>query len=253
MIHIKSAIRQTAENTLWIIILTALFSAFFVLLILLHWDSWAQFYGARLCMADGFVLLQSKRFFPFVFMPLYLLLTSFAVRNDFSPIYILRHRKRDSVYMIQIIKLCFFTVLYVVFLQIAVGILSALLFPDTMNWELRNSLFYFITVQTAAYPFWQVVLYTSTILAVLLQTVGLVFVLIRWVTGSMVYSWLAEIILCIAYCRQKSDSLWNIYGVEHTVWIGQSTLLFHIVIAFALCILLLLVGLYIVRKKDFIQ
>lgn len=253
MTHIKSTIRQTVRNTLWIIILTALFSVLFVLPILLHWESWAQFYGIHLCVADGFILLQSKRFFPFVFIPLYLLLISFAVRNDFSPIYILRHCKRDSVYIMQVIKLCFFTVVYVIFLQVAVGIVSAILFSDTINWDLRNSLFYFVTVQTAVYPLWHVILYTSALLAVFLQTAGLVFILIRWVSGSMVHAWLAEIILCVAFGRLKSDSAWNIYGVEHTVWTDKSALLFHIVTACVLCMLLLLVGLYIVRKKDFIQ
>ncbi len=253
MTHIKSAVSRVIRDNLWVIFVTALLSAVSIFIILLHWKNWAQFYGISLCVADGFVLFQSKRFFSLVFIPLYLFLVSFAVRNDFSQQYIFRQSKRRCVYGIQVVKIFFFTILYVFFAQTLVGVVSNLLFLDAVNWDLRNSLYYFITVQTAAHQIWHVILYSSLILAVLLQTMGLVLVLLRWVCDSFVYAWLVDVSLCIVYCRVKSDSLWNIYGVEHMLWTEKSTLYFNIVAASLLYIILSIIGFYIVSKKDFIQ
>lgn len=253
MIHIKSAMQGTLRRNCWVILLTQLSAAVFICMILMHWKNWSAFYGIQLSAADGFVLLQSKRFFSFVFIPLYLLLISFAVRNDFLPICILKHQKRGFAFRAQVFKTIFLTALYVVFLQIAVGLFSVYLFSDAVNWSLKNSLFYLVTLQTSDISLLQVVLYTSLFLFVLLQTTALLLLWVCWLCDSFVYAWLTEVILCIIYSRLKSDSLWNIYGVEYTIWTKGTAIYSHIIAAILVLSLLFFLGLYTSRKKDFVK
>lgn len=225
----------------------------FIVLILYHWKSWSEFYGISLCVADAFLLLQSKRFFPIVFIPIYLFLLSFSMRNAFLPAYILKGDSRKKIFKRMIGMSFLYAIIYACFCQVVVAFLSKILFSTTINWHLKNSFYYFTTLHTSQTSIWFVLFFSSLMFVLFLSTMGTLLIVLRWATDRFILSWVLESILCLFCVYTRVKSPFNIFGIEHPLWNPKATLFSHAFLACGIVLLLFGIGLKCVLKKDFLN
>lgn len=215
-----------------IILLAALYTASGLAIEIFFIIKKSQQYLLEFSLADSYILLGNPFILAFAVALPYFVVLCFLLFHDFTPQYLLKNGKRQTLWFRQS-SLIFLTSLLWIFLTgIIIFCLSRPFITYWINWTDMGSFFYYKMGQTVDFSFFYVVFLSLVDTWFILLLLGVMFLFVYWCADSLTVCFLIFFLILGALQIQPFFFLF----VSYTTIISWKTLVFSTLSCFVLWI-----------------
>lgn len=210
-------------------------------------------------VADLLVHLRLNRLmFAILVLPVYAIFLQMSLRNDFDPHFVLKSRRRRSLWHVHCLKVLVYTLLCTVGIVVFILVVGLLYSCAWINWDSPYSQYFFsqFTLNLDV-NFVQVLAVSFVSFVLTFLGYGLLFLLFFWLFKNPILPILLVIVaggwdIAFYYQPYLPDfSLFlNRLAFSYESW-KNGTVAFDLIIAAILCLVVYLVGTFTCEKKEF--
>lgn len=210
--------------------------------------------GFKYSIADNFVMLARDDFFPISIVSVSILLLVSFFKYDFRAISIIKQKTKISMWLNQVKQVFFLSALLSILMFSFALLLSLITYDEIINFSKEASLFHFFTKSTKSLPLYMIILvcFLSSIISFI--TTFLVILLSKWIFNSYVIGFITVII--VIWNDIVNDEFNIFFGRNSSFyyhWLNIPKMILDFLSALFIIIILIVLGIIIARKKEFID
>lgn len=212
--------------------------------------------GMQWSVADCLVFQLDRSFVAFTLIPISLVLLAQLFKHDFQVPFLIRQKSKRSLWQKQIFKTVVTSMLLTTYIIIVTLIIGMLYSTTYINWHSDFSLYFRVNEVVAENIAFGHVIALFFIMSVLLcSLINIIFQFVNWLSNNQLPAWITILIIA-GWDLVAIRGQFLIYGrlsIHYKYWYEFWKLITNISFGVGAIIILVIIGTFIAKKRDFLN